>query len=289
MLETKKKLIIVVDEKTSTYGELLSALITMNDDKIDDNGNLIENGIVGTRDGSVETVVWTEKVYADNQAQLGSNNKILFIGKNDASKPIILNISFENYFNKFGIYYGYLGNKSVIFADKKSLVTNKSLYNEFFDAYSEFILSVGTEYTNSQKIQQANLIEDFKIKRRERLLAIMNKGIDGINKGFKTIQKAPELLKKNSAPNDQTTEFTTSEPMAKSNSLIPQATTETAVVTDTAIQTAKIALPVFWPQEIVEQITMGIVRVKSGKEILDQQYRCGTLSFYIQQLAKFME
>lgn len=131
-----KKLIIVVDDKTSTYGELLSALITMKDDKVDENGSLLDEGVVGIQDGSVEAVVWNEKIYSDNQAQLGSNNKIIFIGATDAAKPVMANINFENEFSQYGVYFGSLGNKAVIYADRKA-VSKKQVYDAFVDAYSQ--------------------------------------------------------------------------------------------------------------------------------------------------------
>ena len=70
-----KKLIIVSGEKERIYAELLSSLIALKDDDVDN------NIIIGIRDGSVEAVVWDEKVYNDNRSQLGSNTKILFLGK----------------------------------------------------------------------------------------------------------------------------------------------------------------------------------------------------------------
>ena len=74
--ETKKKLIIVVDDKTAKYGELLSALVNSNDDKLDDSDN---TQIIGVKDGTVQTVIWTDKVFRDNQAQVSSDNRIILL------------------------------------------------------------------------------------------------------------------------------------------------------------------------------------------------------------------
>ena len=93
-----KKLIIVTGEKETVYAELLSSLISLKDDDVDN------NRIVGIKDGSVEAVVWSESVYNDNKVQLGSNTKIIFIGKNKASESIIPSISFDKSLKKSGIY-----------------------------------------------------------------------------------------------------------------------------------------------------------------------------------------
>ena len=139
---TKKKLIIVVDDKSNVYGELLSALVTMKDDSI--------AGVIGVKDGSVETVIWTEKIYADNQAQLGSSNKIVFLGKSDIAKSVGANINCQNEFSPYGICYGYVSNKAVVYVDNTSLSGHKELYDEFYEKYCAFMKSIGTEFAIGQ-------------------------------------------------------------------------------------------------------------------------------------------
>lgn len=139
---TKKKLIIVVDDKSNVYGELLSALVTMKDDRI--------GSIIGVKDGSVETVIWNEKIYTDNQAQLGSNNKIVFLGRSDIAKSVGANINCQNEFSSYGICYGYVSNKAVVYVDNTSLSGNKKLYDEFYEKYCAFMKSIGTEFAISQ-------------------------------------------------------------------------------------------------------------------------------------------
>ena len=84
-----KKLIIVTGEKETAYAELLSSLISLKDDDMEN------NQIVGIKDGSVEAVVWNEAVYNDNKPQLGSNTKLIFVGKNKTSEAIISSIRFN--------------------------------------------------------------------------------------------------------------------------------------------------------------------------------------------------
>lgn len=139
---TKKKLIIVVDDKSNVYGELLSALITMKNEK--------EDGTIGLKDCSIETVIWNVKMYADNQAQLGSNNKIVFLGKSDIAKSVSANINCKNNFSAYGICYGYASNKAVVYIDNTLLSANKELYDEFYEKYSALLNSIGTEFSIGQ-------------------------------------------------------------------------------------------------------------------------------------------
>ena len=286
-----KKLIIVVDDKTSTYGELLSALITMKDDKVDENGSLLDEGVVGIQDGSVEAVVWNEKIYSDNQAQLGSNNKIIFIGATDAAKPVMANINFENEFSQYGVYCGSLGNKAVIYADRKA-VSKKQVYDAFVDAYSQFIIGAGTEYADAQKIEHVRVVEDVGIERRANLLEIVNKGIDSLNKGINVVRRLPKNLKKKGAEelplpeNEERIIVNSAGSEPEEKGLIPEAHEKQISLVDTALQALKLYV---WPMEIVQQVSLGLVKVKSSKEILDQQYRCAVVAYYMTRLAKFME
>lgn len=86
--DAKKQLVVVVNDKTAVYGELLSGLVCMNDDKYDEEGNLMPDGIIGVKDGTVEVVIWTEKVYQANLPKISSDNRILFIGESKATKSI---------------------------------------------------------------------------------------------------------------------------------------------------------------------------------------------------------
>lgn len=262
-----KKLIIVVDKKTNVYGELLSALISMKDDKAE--GDNVE--IVGVEDGSVDAAIWDVKVYSDNQSQLGSAQKIIYIGKNDASKPVMQNIDMTNDYSKYGVFFGSLGNKAVIFADDKPL-TNKELYDEFIDSYSTYINEIGQEYSNKE-ISATRIVQDVVDERKSKLKGVLNKGLNGI-------KNVPEkVIPKRFSPQNDDREFKTVHEEVSVND-------KTVEVVDTAVQTAKhIILPV----AIAETVQLSVVRVKSAKEIRDQQYRCGVVLFYMNQLAKFLE
>ena len=56
-----QKLIIVSGEKEIVYAELLSSLISINDN------NTESNQFVATKAGSLDAVVWPENTYNDNK------------------------------------------------------------------------------------------------------------------------------------------------------------------------------------------------------------------------------
>lgn len=152
-----KKLIIVSGEKERIYAELLSSLIALKDDDVDN------DIIIGIRDGSVEAVVWDEKVYNDNRPQLGSNTKILFLGKNKSSDLIIPSIRFSKKFRKYGINVGWIPNKAVIYSEPNTLMSNKELYDEFFDDYVELTKQFDDSIADTETIKKATLTDNINV------------------------------------------------------------------------------------------------------------------------------
>lgn len=144
-----KKLIIVTGEKESVYAELLSSLITLKDDDVEN------NTVVGIKDGSVEAVVWNEDIYNDNKAQLGSNTKLIFIGKNKSSEAVIPNIRFDKDMAKYGVNVGSLGNKAVLYIESNTLFSNKDLYDGFYEKYIELTERFDDSVADTESIKKA--------------------------------------------------------------------------------------------------------------------------------------
>jgi len=117
----KIKLLIVCDEKTKIYANQLSQLISANDDH--------ENEVIGSKDGSVVASVWEEKHFLANEANISSDQNILFIGNSKPAKSVIPNVTEK--FNHYGIHYGWLGNQAVIYVEDKLL--KKEEYDKFID------------------------------------------------------------------------------------------------------------------------------------------------------------
>lgn len=255
-----KKLIIVVDENTKAYGELLSALITLKDDT--------EESVIGVKDGSVEAVVWDEKVYQSNAPQLSSTNKIVFIGSTKAAQPIMTSISFANRFDKHGIYIGALGNKAVIYVDKNE-INSANKYNSFITDYSDYISGFASSLITSQNVDAIKFVDqdDLEVRREEvagRINALVGKGFKGLNKGLAGIQKAISV--------DEENEIAISKDAAN----------KTASFINKTVNSA-------WSTKAAERISFDIMNAKSSKEMMDQQYRCAVIAFYAGCLSKFME
>ena len=115
------KLIIVCDDNTVGYANYLRQLISANDDE--------EDVIIGTKDGAIKVSVWLEKHYLDNMSTISSNEHVLFIGENQASKNEISSMTVK--FDKYGMKYGWLGKRGMMIIAKT--IDNPEDYNEFIE------------------------------------------------------------------------------------------------------------------------------------------------------------
>lgn len=124
MFETKKTLIVVYKD------ELLMNQFKKMVETHDDN----EEGIVGTRDDSINIVSWKEKVWMENKKAGNIQGKILFLGDIKGTDKLIpvLDIKFDNY----GVKYGWAGNQAVLFVDSRTL-TDRKAYDAFLQELSK--------------------------------------------------------------------------------------------------------------------------------------------------------
>ena len=148
-----RKLIIVSGDKENVYAELLSSLISL---KNDDREN---NKIIGIKDGSIEAVVWDEKIYNDNKAQLGSNTKLVFVGKNKSSEKFIPSIRFDKGMKMYGINVGCLVNKAVVFTQPNILLNSQTLYDDFFEKYTELTKQFDDNIADTDAIIKATITD----------------------------------------------------------------------------------------------------------------------------------
>ena len=93
----------------------------------DDTG---EESVIGTRDGSVKIVAWTEKVWLDQKKAGNIDSKVLLVGDIKGVDKLIpvLDIRFE----ECGVKYGWAGNQAVIAIDPKALKKEED-YNAFLE------------------------------------------------------------------------------------------------------------------------------------------------------------
>lgn len=143
-----KKLIIVCDNKTEEYANLLRQLISSKDDT--------ENEVVGIEDGTVGVVVWLEKEYRDNMATISSNEHILFLGNGEVSKKEC-NSSMKMYYDQFGMTYGWLGNRGVLRVTTE--IDDEEEYNKFVELYSNFNLDFDAIEFKSFRETVANTVD----------------------------------------------------------------------------------------------------------------------------------
>ena len=107
----KKELIIVCDESLMEYANYLMALIGQNNDKY----------------STVSAAIWTPKVYMDTLPKITSNTHILFIGSFKEAKEQRKKVNSK--FNEYGMHFGWLGKRAVMYADDKML--KKDEYDQF--------------------------------------------------------------------------------------------------------------------------------------------------------------
>lgn len=118
---TKTELMIVCDEKLMEYANYLMALIGQNDD--------VDGEVIGTKDGAVTAAIYTPKHYKDTLPKITSNTHILFIGDFKEAKEQCENMNMM--FDKYGMHYGWLGKRAVMYVDDKML--KKEEYDKFID------------------------------------------------------------------------------------------------------------------------------------------------------------
>lgn len=139
--QNKVSLIIVYDNETEEYATFLQQLISQNDDS--------GENIVGVKDGTVDATIWMTKVYEDSLPTLTSNTHVIFIGSSKIAKEQGRNINFT--FSKYGMNYGWLGKRAVLYVDKKKMMKKKE-YDEFFTLckkYSEDFKKASVNFINS--------------------------------------------------------------------------------------------------------------------------------------------
>lgn len=115
----KRKLVIVCEEATMEYGNYLLQLISAYDDK--------EGEQIGTKDGTIEAILWTEREYEGNRVKLSSNQRVLFIGNSKAMQSLRSNVQTE--FFECGMAYGWIGCHGFMHVDDNSL--NAGNYERF--------------------------------------------------------------------------------------------------------------------------------------------------------------
>lgn len=136
----KKSLIIVCEDDWMECGNLLMGLIGQKDD---DGEN-----IIGTKDGMISATIWTPEVYKDSMSKLTSDTYIVFIGSFEEAKKVGKNVRWE--FEKYGMHYGWIGKRAVMYVDDKMLEEQE--YEDFFkftERYQQKLKKVSVNFINT--------------------------------------------------------------------------------------------------------------------------------------------
>lgn len=92
-----------------------------------------ENAVVGTTDGSVQIVAWTEKVWLEQKKTGNITAKVLFLGDIKGTDKLVPVIDVK--FDQYGIKYGWAGNQAVLTADPKGMKSREE--------YASFVTDLG--------------------------------------------------------------------------------------------------------------------------------------------------
>lgn len=78
-----------------------------------------DNEQIGTRDGSINIVAWSEKVWLANKKAGNIKDKVLFLGDVKGTDKLIPVIDVK--FDEYGVRFGWAGNQAVLYTDIKML------------------------------------------------------------------------------------------------------------------------------------------------------------------------
>lgn len=122
--------VLIIVCKNKLLSTELNNLINLEDD-IDD------QTIVGTKDGTVHTIIWNEPAWEAFRDKLTDQDKVLIIGKVKNAQPLAAE---QIRFDQFGVRYGWSDNVASIEADPKVL-SKKNEYNAFLSAMNDVQVS----------------------------------------------------------------------------------------------------------------------------------------------------
>ena len=260
MFEDVLNLMLVGDEKSKVYCELMSMLISAKDDKkekvSDEETKVIKQ--VGIRDGSIACQIMTEKNYTDTPTS--SEQKFLFIGNTDASKKISSNI-IKCDDNSFGVKMGWMGNKAIISVDydvMKNDLQRKYLefYNAYIGLYKQYAPDMLVDKQSAEKVDIDKIFFTAIEKKIESKGSINKSFITAVEKEYKSIG-------------------------SKDNSKAKRALVKIGTL---------VAIESGWGISPIPFLAVELKYLSKRKQlIVDQMYRYGVLKFYLEHLEKFMK
>ena len=147
-----KKLIIVCEEKTRQYGDFLSQLISLDDDK--------DGNVRGIKDGAAAAQVWNEKDYISNAAHISSEQYILFIGNSKLQKEKRAHMVVK--YSDYGIKYGWLGKQTALSGRKNLEMDEYTKFIEFAQGYLSNVKQLVVKQNDLFVIEPEKTVSDEK-------------------------------------------------------------------------------------------------------------------------------
>lgn len=139
----KKKLIIVHTDDTAKYANYLQLMLSVSDD--------LENEVIGVKDGTVETVVWTEKEYFAQKPQLSGDSYILFVGT--SKKLEVEYFGMQERFNQYGMKYSWLGKRA-------NLCVFDSISRKKYDSFLDYAKKYQTDVERAMDTKKETIAKD---------------------------------------------------------------------------------------------------------------------------------
>lgn len=183
---TKTLIVVYKDEMLINQ---LKKLVETNDDG--DNGD-----VVGTTDGSINIVAWSEKVWLGNKKAGNIKDKILFLGDIKGTDKLIpiIDVFFDNY----GVKCGWAGNQAVLYCNIKE-IASREVYNQFLDEIVQ--LPIPEVLKKSQMLKSGENLEEEKtiadndeekeeLKEEKKSLVFFEKARNVLNAGADMVEKA---------------------------------------------------------------------------------------------------
>lgn len=151
MFEEPKNLIVVYKDKDELSLNQLKKMVDTKDDDAE------SGSIVGTEDGTVKIVAWSEKTWLDNKKAGNAgdlDDRILFLGDIKGVEKLIPTLDIR--FDKYGVSYGFSGKQAAIIIDSKPMLKKEN--------YDKFIAELKTICTATVVDEKRNF--DFSDKKK---------------------------------------------------------------------------------------------------------------------------
>ena len=193
--ETKKTLIVVYKDEL-LMNQLKKMVETHDDDA---------QGIIGTRDDSINIVSWTEKVWLGNKKAGNIQGKILFLGDIKGTDKLIPVIDVK--FDECGVKFGWAGNQAVVYVDPKALTTREDYdvllerlsglpFPSFLKASKESMVATGADNATAviaeltaEDISEKNDSDIVETDKKVRKVGVLRNVKKTLSKGANALEK----------------------------------------------------------------------------------------------------